>query len=338
MTTALLLIYSPIIVFCFYFHKKDYQSLYIISTISIIVMIFCSLVSAYLFNYDKNIPIKLAQNSYEYGILAVGEVYGLVNALSVLSSVLFVLFLSKKFKYSYERLFVLFLLLIFFVAIYTSRSSLTVLITFFSYVLALLCTSWFTNKGKAFGKKIIGLLVISFVLIVLIFAKEYIGETIMFISKSKSSKLLSRIYSIGESMVGIVSKNSQTGFLSRFDLIFTSIKTFLTNPFVGIYHVSGGNYFKLLDLGVGDHSQWFDMLASYGLLGVFPLFYLIITNLRVYYKNSKICHCWTFIIFLLGLVNPYICFTTIHIQFLIIPTLFFYKKILSFKDFNSYFI
>ncbi len=333
-TFATLLTYSPIIIFSFYLYKKDYNALYLITLISFIVLIICSISSSYLFNIDKNMPVKLAQNSTDYGIIAIGEIYGLVNALSLISSFLFILLLSKKLMYSYQSIFTILLLILFFIAIYTSRSSLTVLITLFGYLLTIICVSWYTRKNRALGKIIIVISGITLILITFIFAKEYIGQAIMYISKSKSSKLLSRVYSVGESMLGIVSKNSQSGFLSRFDLITTSIKTFVSNPLFGINYLSGGNYYNLVNLGVGDHSQWFDMLAMYGLIGSFPIFYLLISNFKVYFKHSNICPYWIFIIFLLGLINPYISFTTIYAQFLFIPSLYFYTNTLKFEHFD----
>lgn len=123
----------------------------------------------------------------------------------------------------------------------------------------------------------------------------------------------------------------QTG--DRKELYLMSFKTFLENPFFGIYGPFGNNEAA----SIGDHSGWFDLLGYYGLFTAFPLILTLYFNYKKHMKFYKETNFYGYIIviyflfILFGIINP--IFTIFEIGFVIfcvvpaIPFIFF-----AFKD------
>lgn len=90
---------------------------------------------------------------------------------------------------------------------------------------------------------------------------------------------------------------TNTSFSSRIDLLFISLRTWLSGPqsfFIGIGEdmTQDGSLASLLELGIGQHSQFADFLAMYGIVGAIMLFralkftYLSIITRCTYLKEQ----------------------------------------------------
>lgn len=117
----------------------------------------------------------------------------------------------------------------------------------------------------------------------------------------------------------ITGNNSQAlDINTRNDLRSMSFTTFIENPVFGVNHRISANQ-HVIEQGVGNHAEWVDCLAKFGLFSLF-FFFFVYDSLRRQRKDyySPI----TMIMFiLLGFLNPLWMFPQIFSTFLYIPLL-----------------
>lgn len=128
-----------------------------------------------------------------------------------------------------------------------------------------------------------------------------------------------RLTVIGNALQGRGDGNSNDIF-SRFNLYFSSLRVFKNNFLYGIGYEFGYNTEKMLGVGLGSHSEWFDLLATYGLLGSIMLFTFLFTKFK---ENSEtmIIKLGGLIFLILGFLNPNDSFTIYLVVFLLLPLL-----------------
>lgn len=316
-------VFSGAFLFYFYLNSKKKYMLHSITFASLAILFLCTLVSTIVYSINQDLPILLAQNSASYTLLPLGEGFALSYSNALLISFFVPIpFLKPKLP-SYQKAFLCLYLLILLFAIYKSRSSLT----FFAALLGLL-SSILLYESKAYpslgrAKAIILVLFCLLITFILLYNKELIGNLLMQFAESQNSKLLSRLYMVGEFLSGYGQEELSTGDGQRLALLISSLQTWLKNPIFGVNHLSGGEYSNLVAQSVGMHSQILDTLAQYGLLGAFLYFGAQWTQFLTIVKTSKkIPYVWIAIAILLQLVNPYRDFTNIHVQFFVIPSLY----------------
>lgn len=102
----------------------------------------------------------------------------------------------------------------------------------------------------------------------------------------------------------------------RINLALSSFKTFTEHPIIGLTSC-GGEVDDLIDNGLGNHSEWVDFLALYGLFSVF-MFAFIIKSIQ---EQKKIVHFHViYILYLiLGFLNPLFYFSQNCIAFFFVP-------------------
>lgn len=102
---------------------------------------------------------------------------------------------------------------------------------------------------------------------------------------------------------------------NRFIRLNRSINMFLEHPLFGVGWITEYNFEELERIGVGNHAQWIDMFAYYGLFAIVPLYYLK-SNMTDYVKNNNPA---LLIFIILGFLNPCIKFTILFVVFYYIP-------------------
>ena len=99
----------------------------------------------------------------------------------------------------------------------------------------------------------------------------------------------------------------------RFDLYLMSLDSFWNNPIFGLAH----KQMPGSEIMVGNHSEWFDLLAKYGIFGLLMAFFFILVR-KKYFKNKGFAIAF-FLFFALGFINPLQVFTIYFAAFYYVP-------------------
>ena len=128
--------------------------------------------------------------------------------------------------------------------------------------------------------------------------------------------LVRRFGEINSVLSGGGTEDSDLG--ARSSLFGNSFRTFVTHPLFGInHHVSSGE--STLYVAIGNHSEWIDSLALYGIFA-FCLFIYMIQSVSIRYRSILFP---VFIVyFILGVLNPVFYFPQNVMVFFIVPCLY----------------
>ena len=170
------------------------------------------------------------------------------------------------------------------------------------------CLGFFYHNGKHWVIKCgVAILLLSFVFIVMY---ENISSNVSQLGSTSTDQRVEEIFFL------LTGKGSQAQDISsRGDLSNVSIKTFLKYPIFGANHLAGHERYN--NNLIGNHAEWFDLLALYGVFAFF-LFYVIITSLKRQYKD-KGSNVPAIMYILTGLLNPMFCLAVNVAVFVIAP-------------------
>jgi len=104
---------------------------------------------------------------------------------------------------------------------------------------------------------------------------------------------------------------SDSAYLERFDLMALSIDTFLKNPILGVggdYVDFKGNFDLVYNSGIGHHSEFFDFLARFGLVGLFFLVFAVLSVFWKYWVRDFVFIVFSFIVFAWFVMNNAVTF------------------------------
>lgn len=167
---------------------------------------------------------------------------------------------------------------------------------------------FFKKIGK--DKKITAIICMSIAVVLILFLFPMVKD--YFLSQD-ANVVGRRLVEIDNILKG--NKGEDEGdFLSRIELSLSSLKTFLSAPIIGIGPSVRYDYFEMEKLGVGSHSQWFDIFAIYGLFSVLLLSYLRKTAKGISKDNVALT-----LFILLGFLNPIFFFNLIFVTYYITP-------------------
>lgn len=153
---------------------------------------------------------------------------------------------------------------------------------------------------------------VSFIIVLFIFNFNSIVD---FASRNGNEGTVMRMYEIRMSLSG--QSKSTVDLAERNDLREVSIQTFFNNPIVGVHHKMVGTVNEAV---VGNHSQWIDDLAKFGLFAIL-IFVFIYKSLVQQYKDTKIVI--PIIVFVvLGFFNPIMYPIVSIVSFVICPLVF----------------
>lgn len=325
---------SGVYLFYHYLYYKRFYAMALIAGASFGAMLLASAVSTYLFSGNVDLPILLVQGGDQYAYAPLGEVYGLSYANCLLACFLLSLAKHKRAMPSYIKLTLCLIFLFQIYAIFKSRTSLTFMVLLLGIAFTLVFASIKTVKNINKAKLGIALLGIVLLLFLVIYNGSLIGNALMNLGNSKQSKLLQRLYELGEFLSGVNKQQVLSNDGERLTRMISSINVWLRYPLFGVNHIAGGDYFALQRMGIGLHSQLFDYLAQYGIVGCLLLFSIHFVHLRSIVRLSKsLSYVWVFLVLLLNIINPYKDFTVLYVQFFLIPSLYFLTGDIDYESF-----
>lgn len=154
--------------------------------------------------------------------------------------------------------------------------------------------------------------------IVLIINNGIVLEWILNLTEKRDSVVAIRLNSI---LRRLLYGGSFTGIDSwglRMNVYKASIEQMKNNWFWGCGIKTGIQFSSLANGGVGNHSQWLDMFATYGIIG-FSLWIVFLGRLfdSLKHVNGRFFLCFTFV--LLGFLNPIFSFSIFFVLLFLIP-------------------
>jgi len=299
--------------FNYYLETDDMKSVRRLSVFSIACILFTSITTLRGLALDPLAARVLATGRVEWmypvmgmAIGSYGFIYGLVFVVVAILG-LIKAGLPVKRKIIFTSLVALF--------IYTIFSA--------AFMLALLILVTSVSLLLLNIKKNSHLLIAALVILMLLFALSpvvssvlnYLGDTIEHQALSMrfhELAIMSRDFSVD----GTLNAEGRRG------LVMLSIRTFLSNPILGV----GGFYgFGASQHGIGGHAAFLDELAKYGIIGAGLLFVALYSNARFIYrrlKNSKqkmAYYCSMTAFFILGLINTLLFVPIVFMAYFVVP-------------------
>ena len=240
---------------------------------------------------------------------AFGFIYSLpIIMVSLILAIRSFLKLNNRRKDIFEWVRIVFCIL---VVVYFSRLVFKSLFMTATVLLVLgICLGIFYNRGKGWVYKS----AISIFLASVIFVSQYD----FFVSNVSELGSRSTDQRVEEVYLMLTGKGSQAEDISsRSELSNTSLKTFFNHPLIGANHLIGFERYN--NKIIGNHAEWIDMLALYGLFALL-LFYVLYKSLKLQYLDTG-SYLPVIIYVLTGFLNPMFYFTVNLAVFVIAPLL-----------------
>ena len=327
-----LVYFAGIIYFAFildvFKYLKDYKGLALISFVALIVFLITAITTINGLNYFPNASRLLAGGltasmSEEQALLWINMYkrmgiggYDYITGIAILFPVI-VCFFKKKWKNKHINIFYGILTIVLYYTVLKSNYGMALIITTFSGLVAL-----FYNKNV----NIFFIVSIVMVIIGLFISTSIFSDLTIFIANLfDPGTILNRKTLEIHDMVFINTIRGNLG--SRVDFYGISLSSFLSNPLIG-----GGKTANL-----GGHAMWLDLLGTYGILLVIPMFVLFFNRFRESAKdlpnNERFIFLICFINFLLlGWVKAMGAISFICVMFFIIPGCFYQEYLFKVKQ------
>lgn len=247
-------------------------------------------ISAIISLYYLTIDSYAIRRSYANNYFAVGD-FNLVYTGVTIAAICFYLIIGGQYKKIYLFSFII--------------SSLLVLKANYMTAILLLIITIIIILIIKFSKNILLSFILFSFIVLLIYFRERILEVLMLLSNSDliSFAIKSRLEDIYYALSS-QSLSLSTTINDRLDLFIVSYETFLDNKLIGV------NYSDYNFTTIGNHTQWIDNMARFGIIGnvLFFLQLIIWKNIRPYkelfstdQKNLVFVSWVSFI--LLGIIN-----------------------------------
>lgn len=320
-----LMMFSPLVWYDSY--KNRIQSLPKVLYTIVGVWIFVSAAAIYMYNLvgdslGEAAARAIASDREAMGGISIGGGYCIAYGASIFVCVISNLFISKHIHGFFEKLFWALVLIVSVVLVLKTESTITTL----SMVIGVAFTIAYRENSR---NKKIAVLSLLFLFMVFVLCMQHIGDYLIEYGRNTDGVSAQRLVSLGETLTGKGGDSEYTSF--RFLIPFQTLGTFIQNPIIGVSYLHGNAYLSPELFGVGNHCEWSDALADYGLLGGIPF-------LMVYYRQAKesantgikLSIGWLICFFLMGFFNPFRSFQSNIMFFFIIPaikTVFDNKKI-----------
>ncbi|MGG0788107.1 O-antigen ligase family protein [Peribacillus simplex] len=332
---AFLMIISPMIIADYYEISKQYKKLAIICLIVLGMFAFISIKTIIVLETIPNAARALASGSLhnkDLGSLTdlgIGGGYDLAYALCLLVPFIAITMKKKLFNDILPNVLCFLWIVLAFLTIVKSDYGMAFLIT----IIALIITLFFLSGSLKKDSLILGFLLV-FSTILYFLSKENIANLLMFISTYFENSFIGQ--RLTELASGILGNSYGESAEYRFILYERSFNAFIQNPFIGVGFETQYDYYKGLQY-LGGHSEWLDMLGTYGIFGSIPL--ITIFSLQFYETmrkyNVKSVQSVVLIIYLLfiviGSINLIFKFGIMVVLFLVIPAFPYLIKLLNNK-------
>lgn len=242
--------------------------------------------------------------AYGFSILIPILVYLLINY----SKFALKIYLSKL----NARIILILIIALFLVVIFKSMFAISFLIALFGSVYVL----FQMNKAKKAKKfmLVIATVLIGFVIITVFQLSSFLNSYLGSINTVISRKLMIVLNLFDYSNI------EDTGSMGvRFELFMQSINIWLKNFFFGIASENNFSKTRMVTAGLGNHSEWLDLLAQYGLFSIFLMIYLF--KSKKSYQNNQGFKMAFILFIILGFLNPINSFNIHFVVFFYVPLL-----------------
>ncbi len=312
--------YSPILILNYYI-KKDELDIGRLSAIvfcALAIMLFYSYKAIVFYGQHASAARYLAMNREKYGDIAIGGGYALAYGSAILSILLFSLLIEGRIESRIKRLLAIGMILVGTLVVITTQSTVAVVCWAISVVVAIVFRDKRENRGSVNAVVIKSFIVILSAAIIF-FTIRYIGQFVMWIASTQEGMFANRLRELGNVLIGEESFGSGYAF-SRFTMPFKSIGTFFTHPLLGVNYMHGNNFLDSSLFGVGQHGEWADALANYGIIFGTCLIAIYVKQIKEVQKyNVGISPAWWICLILIGLFNPVRTFNANVNVFLVVP-------------------
>lgn len=309
-TIAFIELISPVFIFDIFFvysNERTKRWIFFVFTIILIINMRLSYMMA---DFSGGVGLRLSTTDD----LSLRNSFANIYSLTILSSTLFLIIIKlfRKETCAKNKIIKIGFLMVFigFIAVLVFRSY------FMTAVILLLVGFIF---ALFYGKKywiLLGALS-SFVLIFLFLSSFDYLVNLSDQTREMSAQITPKLYELRSVFTG--EQHMADDFSSRQDLTYSSITTFLQYPLGGVLYMIS-EFEDSISLGVGNHAEWFDMLARYGLFSIL-LFYFLFQS----FKDQKRCISFGlhyFLYLLLGFLNPVLSFYHLFVICVYIPLLY----------------
>jgi len=315
---------SPIFMYEFYSRYKNQKVNSLLLLIIIGMFVFFSIQAIHYLNLNPMIARDIISIGIDE-VVMMGEGYAFAYGLAmIVPSILYYLLIIRSRHYKniflfktkinkhFYMLIMLSILLLFCYVIFKSMFATAILLALFGCILVIYITSYKIIKNRY------------------IFSMVILGLTIMFLVYNQT--LLDLVYNylenegygfIAGKLNNLINTATMTnvsyehGMGSRLLLYLSSLNVFFNNFIWGIgykYNLDGA---LMMSAGLGNHSEWFDLLATYGIFGIF--FILFIISARKTYPKKMGFKIAFLLFFIMGFVNPTQVFTIYFTSFFLVP-------------------
>lgn len=304
--------FSGIVIFNHFKHPSKRRQLKIVYEYSMLFIALLCVYALILYTIFPGVarPTNARSFNQHYGVeggILFNPGYGFACAITVLAIFLLGLVSNGFFDYNKKAKFkVVFFVIVMAFVVYETQSTITLII----FLIGIISCYYFKKKNRIVFY--IKLVLIPIVLLVLLFFMPKVGEWLIDVSYDKmlESRMYKRLFSLGNFFAYGRDSADATYAINRFTIPLESITTFLKNPLFGVAYKHGCGYYRPYLYGVGNHCEFFDSLANYGIFGgtAFLSIYFLqakhILKSCGLYKNYS----WVVTLVLLGAFNPLIYF------------------------------
>lgn len=200
-----------------------------------------------------------------------------------------------------------------FMIIFLTESSLTTFATIAGIIVTVIVDTKDGAANYSIKKFFKILILLGMIFVAYVIVEKNIDGIMAFINR-KSDTLF--FYRIGEVLRSVFYSDTTGHVEKRSGLIGASWKLFCQSPIIG-WGYRYGNVFSLgKQFGIGNHSEFLDILAKHGLIGGIPLLGVYYFGIKEYIKKYS-----GLLVSLIMLMffNPFMTFTSFFIIFYVIP-------------------
>lgn len=316
-----LMMFSSIIAFNYYSAENNYGRLKTILILFLVIW-FYYMVSALRF-YSENVGAAriLASIQDAYGNIAIGGGYTLAYGTAILVTVMLNLLLDNRLKtIPIKVLVTVFMIVGMFVVVSTEST-----VTLIALAIGIIATIFFRRKddfssNTSISNRVIKAIIVIFIGAITLLFISKIGEIVIELSYSFEGILGDRLRSFGYAMSG--DKTAGSYALGRASIFTKSFNTFINNPIFGVSYMHGNGFLNMGVFGVGNHCEWIDAFANYGLIiGLLFISIYIKQFKEVSRSNNKLSFGWGICLLSMGLFNPFRSFQSNAAVFFLIPAI-----------------
>ncbi len=303
--------FSPALITYVIAKEKDVIAAKSVLIISLLLWTLMCIYSIYLYVSNPQFArLAAADQSLVSGIIFGG--YPLAIGSAILSVYLLGLLLEKWHILTLaNKCIIIAFCVLLAVTVYLTESTITTICMIVGFVATVSLNKREKNERNRFLKIFIFISVLFIVGIVINSNLTYIYSWL----DDHSDNLL--FYRIKEVINALFFDTETSHYIKRSDTLSASFNTFINNPIIGVgYKYGNVTSIGKTQFGIGNHSEIFDSLAQFGLIGAFPFlmsYYLAIKSIADKYIGVVVT------VFFLMLLNPFFYFDSNHVVFMILP-------------------